>query len=77
MFEQSAPGVEDTASIISRYTFSYIQNVLFLAYKAQKISVEELPQISDKRTADYLSSKVFNVGFLTFSHPVTVNLTRR
>lgn len=54
---QSVAGVEETASFISRYTFSYISRTLFTAYKVPRISVEELPPISDKRNAENMSRK--------------------
>ena len=55
------PGVEDTASLISLYTFSFIQNILFFAYRAKQVSIEDLPQISDKRTAVSLDRRVSKV----------------
>lgn len=63
---QSIAGVEETASFISRYTFSYINKTLFYAYKVPRISVEELPLISDMRSAENMSRK-FKVRTL-FGH---------
>ena len=59
--DYSQPGAEDTASLISLYTFSFVQSILFFAYKAKQVSIDELPQLSDKRTAESLDRKVSKV----------------
>ena len=55
---QSVPGPEETASLLSRFTFAYVTGALFRAYKAPTLSVDELPQVSDKYNTENTAHKL-------------------
>ncbi|KAJ7596755.1 P-loop containing nucleoside triphosphate hydrolase protein [Mycena floridula] len=55
----SVPTPEQTASILSLATYSYLDPLMFLAYRSKNITKEQLPPLADNDSAHYLKKKNF------------------
>ncbi|KAF9483592.1 multidrug resistance-associated ABC transporter [Pholiota conissans] len=53
------PNPEQTASIISFITFTFLDPVIFLGYKVPHLSYDQLPALADYDGAGYLTKKAF------------------
>ncbi|KAF9476113.1 multidrug resistance-associated ABC transporter [Pholiota conissans] len=54
-----APNPEQTASVLSLMTFTFLDPVVFLGYKVPHLSFEQLPPLADYDSAKYLMEKAF------------------
>ncbi|KDR83064.1 hypothetical protein GALMADRAFT_238869 [Galerina marginata CBS 339.88] len=53
------PNPEQTASWISRFTYTYIDSIVFLGYKVPHLRHDQLPPLADDDSAKYQTSKAF------------------
>ncbi|KAJ6508901.1 multidrug resistance-associated ABC transporter [Mycena sanguinolenta] len=57
----AVPNAEQTCSLFSSLTYSYLDALIFLAYKQRSLSPDDLPVLADYDTAEYLTRKSFPV----------------
>lgn len=67
IYTQHAPVLKDVVSILSRATFSYLDKIIFYAWRVPDISIKDLPEQLYDLGADTLSKRNFKVSpLLTF-----------
>jgi len=55
------PNPEQTASIFSMMTYTYLDAIIFSAYKVPHLPVDQLPPLADFDSAKYQTEKAFPV----------------
>lgn len=58
----AVPNPEQTASLLSFMLYSFLDPLIFLAYRIPKLSHEQLPPLADYDHAKHLTEKSFRVG---------------
>jgi hypothetical protein len=53
------PSEEDTASLLSAYTFSFLDPIIFLANRVGNVTPEDMPEIPEQEKVEILSNKAF------------------
>ena len=53
--------LEDSASILSRITFSFMDYIVYRAYRAKDVVLADLPEVPSKQRAIYLARRAFRV----------------
>ncbi|KAI5122640.1 hypothetical protein M0805_008724 [Coniferiporia weirii] len=60
-FRASTPGaqpsLEDTASLMSRYTYSFLDSIVFHAFRVPDITVADMPHIPEREKIDMLNQR--------------------
>lgn len=64
---QEQPIPADIAPILSRLTYSFMDGIVFHAWKVPHIGIDELPPLPVKEEAEVLRSKTFRVSSLYVS----------
>ena len=54
--------IEDSASILSRITFGFMDYVIYYAYFAKDVMLADLPEVPSKQQAMYLARRAFKVS---------------
>jgi hypothetical protein len=55
------PNPEQTASLISRMTYTYLDSLIYAATKVAHLSYAQLPPLADDDSSSYQSSQAFPV----------------
>ena len=54
--------IEDSASILSRITFGFMDYVIYYAYLTKDVMLADLPEVPSKQRAMYLARRAFKVS---------------
>lgn len=55
------PSIEDTASILSFYTFSFLDHIVFLANKAGNITPDDMPELMEKDKIEHVGKRALPI----------------
>ena len=58
------PAPEDAASILSRMTFSFVDYIVFHAYYAKDVVLNDMPEVPSVQRAKYLTTRAFKVSYI-------------
>ena len=58
------PAPEDAASILSRMTFSFVDYIVFHAYYAKDVVLNDMPEVPSVQRAKYLTARAFKVSHI-------------
>ena len=61
-FTQSRPSPLETVSILSRVTYSFMDRIVFYAFKVPDLKVDSMPEIPDSAMATVLAEQAIPVG---------------
>ncbi|KAI5122641.1 hypothetical protein M0805_008725 [Coniferiporia weirii] len=53
------PSLEDTASLLSRYTYSFLDDIVFYAFRVPDITIKDMPQMPERKKISVLSKSAF------------------